>query len=691
MPLVAESYRWADAFLAHDPCPALVVTVGLSRLPEVFQRIPPWLHGMVSRVSGRRPPEQASLFEEDYLVRSLGSIANDPGIALTELVANAWDAGATEVQVDIPYADGGHLRVSDDGSGMTAAQFAHRWLTLGYNRIKHQGSKTEFPPERASMNRWAFGSAGIGRHGMLCFADRYEVRTWRDGTGHSFVVAARSGPTPFVRERSSRIPTSAPDSRVHGTVLVAEVKRHFPAVERMRNVLSARFLYDPAFRVEVNGEAVRLEHLPGKEMREVKVDGHPPIYVTWFDAESTGRTSQHHGIAFWVGGRLVGHPSWNVADQQVLDGRTREAKRLTAIVKADAYQGEVLSDWTGFKYSEAANGMQEAAAAHAMSFLREYMADRIEETKAAVLGENSADLEELGPRVQHEAAEFVETMARQDPLLGRASLSIAIQALIRLEQTRSGRALLQKLITMEPADIDGLHRLLDEWSVQDALAVLDEIDRRIRTVEAIEKLCGDPGVHETKTLHPLVTNARWLFGPEYESPLYASNVTIRTALEALFAQRLPAEDFTDPKKRPDLIFLPDATLSAVGLDEWEDGVQLVATRKILLLELKRGGDRIGEAARNQALGYVEAVRNSPHLENAPDVEAWVVGAKRDPKVSSPLRVDGGIVRLATYNQLVRSASARLFRLRSHVTERYDVRGVSLQLQLHAEEPDLFEG
>lgn len=35
-----------------------------------------------------------SLFEDDYITRSMGSIVTQPDIALTELVANAWDAGA---------------------------------------------------------------------------------------------------------------------------------------------------------------------------------------------------------------------------------------------------------------------------------------------------------------------------------------------------------------------------------------------------------------------------------------------------------------------------------------------------------------------------------------------------------------------------------------------------------------------
>lgn len=43
-----------------------------------------------------------SLFEKDYILRSLGKIVTDPAVALTELVANAWDAGASHVSIFIP-------------------------------------------------------------------------------------------------------------------------------------------------------------------------------------------------------------------------------------------------------------------------------------------------------------------------------------------------------------------------------------------------------------------------------------------------------------------------------------------------------------------------------------------------------------------------------------------------------------
>ena len=45
-------------------------------------------------------PLQNSLFEDDYLLRELGQVAHVPQVALTELVANAWDAGATRVEFE---------------------------------------------------------------------------------------------------------------------------------------------------------------------------------------------------------------------------------------------------------------------------------------------------------------------------------------------------------------------------------------------------------------------------------------------------------------------------------------------------------------------------------------------------------------------------------------------------------------
>jgi len=100
---------------------------------------------------------QGSLFEDDFLIRTLGQIANSPDIALTELVANAWDAGASIVKIYIPEELFEELIIEDDGTGMTPEQFRHRWMTLGYNRLKHQGEFAEFPQIKSKTDAVLMG------------------------------------------------------------------------------------------------------------------------------------------------------------------------------------------------------------------------------------------------------------------------------------------------------------------------------------------------------------------------------------------------------------------------------------------------------------------------------------------------------------------------------------------------------
>ena len=108
-----------------------------------------------------------SLFEDDYITRSLGPIVNDPDIALTELVANAWDAGASHVRIAIPEEYDQTLYIEDDGTGMTEDEFQNRWMKLRYNRLKDQGKNVIFP-EGITGKRTAFGRNGVGRHGLFC-------------------------------------------------------------------------------------------------------------------------------------------------------------------------------------------------------------------------------------------------------------------------------------------------------------------------------------------------------------------------------------------------------------------------------------------------------------------------------------------------------------------------------------------
>ncbi|HYD48554.1 MAG TPA: ATP-binding protein [Terriglobales bacterium] len=631
-------------------------------------------------------PIQGSLFEEHYLVRSLGLVASAADVALTELVANAWDAGATEVNILLPKQRGEFLTIEDDGCGLTAEQFKQRWMTLGYDRVRHQGRNAELPPERSNLRRTAYGRNGVGRHGLLCFADRYEVDSRRDGKRSHFVVSAAAGTAPFVL-MSERVSAG----KGHGTTLTAVIERNLPSPDRIRDVLSARFLHDPQFRVLVNGSSVPLEEHVGLADRAVITPADGVRAEAFFiDSTKMARTTRHQGVAFWVGGRLVGTPSWSLGDRMVIDGRTRFAKRYTVVVKSDDLFDEVLPDWSAFKKSEIVTKMYEAVASYVEGRFKVIYAERIQDTKESVFREHRVEIEALTPGGRADVAEFVEQMAAQQPTVQPETMSLAVKTMIQLEQSRSGAALLDKLSRLTDEDIEGLDRLLSDWTVRDALTVLDEIDRRIAIVEAMGKLSTDRKVDELHTLHPLVTQARWLFGPEFDAAEYASNLSLRRAVEKVFKKKVKkASSFINHRKRPDLLIQADFTLSAVATEEFDSG-GLTKLRDILLIELKKGGSCIGRDEVTQAEHYVEDLIGCGLLDGAPFIRAFVVGDEVDQRVQSVRTIganpERGRIQTCTYGQLVRTALQRLFRLRERLGDRYDDASGTDLLQRVLKEP-----
>jgi hypothetical protein len=307
--------------------------------------------------------------------------------------------------------------------------------------------------------------------------------------------------------------------------------------------------------------------------------------------------------------------------------------------------------------------------------VRKLLSDRVNDTKIFVLRQHRQDLIELPPLAKLELAEFVDDIAETQPTISPETLSAAVKAAIKLEQSRSGASLLRKLTALDEDDLAGLNRLLEDWTIRDALTVLDEIDRRISVIEALEKLSLDPSADELKTLHPLVTQAKWLFGPEYDSPLYASNTTLRRAVEKVFGQKADPAAFINPRKRPDLVVLGDATLSAVAFEEIDEKTSLSTMQKILIVELKRGSVPIGREQITQASNYIEDLLNCGLLDGNPYIRAFVVGESIAPRTETTRRIgdlpEKARIDASTYSQLVRTASARLFRLREELASRYE--------------------
>jgi len=615
-------------------------------------------------------PLQPSLFEEDYLLRELGQVAHVPQVALTELVANAWDAGATRVDLILPAEIGGTLTITDDGHGMSPPQFKKRWMTLRYDRLKHQGANVEFPTGRTGKPRKAYGRNGVGRHGLLCFADEYQVETWRDGVLATFLVGTESGPSPFVL-RSETL-TQRDGS---GTRLSVQVARKLPDADEILTVLAARFIHDPEFEIRVNGVLRPFTDIEGRVSEETLDLGNGrSATVIVIDSTRLNHSSVHQGIAFWVQRRLVGTPSWAIGQVANFDGRTRFARRYKVIVDTQGYESEIEQDWTAFRTTEVVRELYRVTA-HIGKVAQELAAEIVEAASEDALSQNRTELATLGQGARLEVAEFTKVVAQAHPTISPDFLATAVKAVINLEKSKSGAALLQKLSTLAPDDVAGLDQLLTEWTIKDALRVLDEIDSRISVIETIRRLANDPHTDELHTLHPLILRSRWLFGPEFESQEYCSNATLQTVARELF--KSTDAQFISERNRPDIVVLPErTTLQMTGIETFDPAdPTLTQLQHVLLIELKKGGYELTRKEVNQADGYVQDIAASGALSGTPYICAWVVGQKVAAGVAKDktLRNEGrdyGRVRATTFGTLVDTANRRLLKLRDVLATRY---------------------
>jgi hypothetical protein len=238
-------------------------------------------------------------------------------------------------------------------------------------------------------------------------------------------------------------------------------------------------------------------------------------------------------------------------------------------------------------------------------------------------------------------------------------------------------------VQLDESDLIGLNEMLNKWTVKDALAVLNEVDRRLSIIEAIHKLAGDDNTDELHVLHPLIAESRWLFGPEYESSEYIFNKQIKTAAIQIFGEDVFANPDIQYNKRADLICLPTSTIGITGIEDVDDVDGLTQVRKLLLIELKKGKFKISRKERGQAQGYIEDLLKST-LGNNVKIVGYVVGDTYDQSLSHKIEVDDGrgVLYVTTYSQLVDTAERRMFNLRKILAKRYEnVPGMQLYAQV----------
>lgn len=606
--------------------------------------------------------EQSCLFDPNFLEKFVGkSILYDPKIAIVELVANAWDAGAKQVNIIWPSnANEQYFSIEDDGEGLTKEEFFSRWRTLAYNRISNQGETVLVNDKK----RTVFGKNGVGRFAGFCFGDPYFVCSTKQGKTIEFEVRRGTGETPFtLLENQNPIHKDESGTRV----FVRSNSYLHISEENIRSEIGMRFLTDPSFTCFVNGVKVGFSDIPENNIANeiITLESGEVINIKIIDTVDSDKTTKQHGIAWHVNGRLVGEANWkDYGFDEIIDGRSAEAKRHTIIVSADflAKSNSVKHDWTGFNYTNefkiTRDKVFEFVKAHILGQTKQKREKALENIKNV----HQKTLSELTPLRVERWQNFVEQVQEECLSISERDLIKLAGVLVKMEQADTKYSLVSKLHELNSNQIDNLHNILAEWSLDLAKEVLDELQLRLRLLDELRERVLDTNTREVQDLQPLFHQGLWIFGPEYETIEFTSNEGMTKVIQKLFK----VED-SGSRNRPDFAILPDSTVGSYSYPTYDIDGGEIGVDRLVIVELKRPGVPISTEEKAQCWRYVTELMKKGLINRETKVTCFVLGNEVDP-FEREARKDNNncIIQPMDYQVVITRAKSRLLKLYDRV-------------------------
>lgn len=190
------------------------------------------------------------------------SLYSNTAAVLAETIANAWDADASQVAVDVDSATK-TISVSDNGVGMNLEEINQKFLYVGYQ--KRTGTGEFLTPK----GRKPMGRKGIGKLSLFSIANRISVYTKKKGElPQSFLMDSQKIRNEIQTENASTPGIYKPEQiehdqliAEHGTILrIADLKKlriTANTVTGLKKRISRRFsILGSDFKILVNGELV---------------------------------------------------------------------------------------------------------------------------------------------------------------------------------------------------------------------------------------------------------------------------------------------------------------------------------------------------------------------------------------------------------------------------------------------------
>lgn len=574
---------------------------------------------MANHANFRVDPRLASLLGESY--RSTEH-------ALRELVDNAWDADAENVNITLPQPmTDAPIVVADDGSGMTENEVRRHYLMIANDRYSRRGTRT---------NRFARpvrGRKGIGKFAGLVAAEDMRVESWARGKKTTLNISK----TVLLQAKGDLekvdLPITVDDCNpeTNGTTItLSSLNTRFtvPSPEALREILALEYGRCSGFNILVNDEPLSHEDIQGQVFtKTVELPGAGTVTMR-FTIMTGAKAARHAGIVTRVGGKIVGKPSMFGLDG--LDEIPRKLlNRVVGEIEADGLEGDVTADWGAlFENSAAYQAVQQWAQENLKESVGNVFSQEVSLAKARRQKKIDEVLSKLPEHRREYAAKALDRVMRRFYGESEERIDVLISLVLEAFEKDEYWMVCQKLQEAQRSDVVLLAEALQEFGLVDMAYLTQQARRRLQFLDELDALAKNAATLEA-AMHQALENNLWVFGLEYS--LMASNQTLAATIK-----QYCDEEFKGPRaaKRPDLFLAQNVLM------------------RYLLIEFKRPSHTITRDDENQAEKYRDDL--TPRFE---PIDILVVGGS----VNSSIQRNyvGKDIKLLSFDAVISTARTQL--------------------------------
>jgi hypothetical protein len=561
--------------------------------------------------------------------------------AISELIANSYDANAAEVFVDLHEKDGRlcEIIITDTGTGMTPETLETAYLALGYN--KRHGA--------TSSGRRPIGNKGIGKLAGLGIAKSMEVVSVSGGRKTTVLISREHFEDKNVTLSDIEFPISVTDAGTEkpGTrVRLFDLLEHAHTVEvaALRGFLTAEFGLTTGFSIYVNKQKLSPSDIDGEE-RIIKDDIADLGTVTARVKIATRvKDVVRPGLIVYVRGRAIEGPT--LYDINTPSHHFRVANRIVGEVNADFLDPDEPKDLLdtyiistsrdGFnksnpKYIKFKAWAEKQLAAISRELEKQQAKERIDAIEKNPTVQRA--LKELPAELRARFEESIHSLIPRLNNLGDADANNIIEFIARLAETESMRKILERIKEAEQSDLEQLAKLLDEWGIYEITSLSTLIKSRLEVITSLETLINNIATKEFPELHKVLEKNLWILDDNYR--YYSSNQQMRSIVDAAVMKQYAGKE----QLRPDFV--------CKSLLE-----------KHVVVEIKRPAHVMSYDDVSQLLGYANIIkRQFPQSEI---LQCFLIGREFDPTLATREPVIHGsvVVTSRSFGEVVEGAKRR---------------------------------